>query len=59
MIPAAPVDFWQRVIDKVARMVFEHETRPGILPGSYVNHRGEITVVPTVGKEPKAEKEAS
>ena len=26
MIPAAPVDLWDRVIEKIAKLVFERET---------------------------------
>lgn len=29
MIPLAPNDFWQRVIERMAALIFERETRVG------------------------------
>lgn len=44
MIPPAPTDFWQRVIDRMAQLIFEREVRLG----SGNTHSG-VTTVTTTG----------
>lgn len=32
MIGLAPTDFWQKVIERLAQLIFERETRIGVVP---------------------------
>ena len=52
MIPSAPTDLWDRVVDKLARLIFDRETN--LERAAYVSKLPHLapTISPTVDGKP-------